>query len=299
MNEETLETRLRLHVYTLAAEIGERNVFRPGALQAAAEYITEEWRRQGYEVRPQTYQVRGVRSANLEVSREGRGRPEEILLIGAHYDSVRGSPGANDNGSGVAALLEISRLFAQVESEITVRFVAFVNEEPPFFMWKNMGSLVYARAARRRGDRIRLMASLEMLGYYNNEPGSQHYPPLFRFFFPDRADFIAFVSNLRSRRAMLQAARAFQAHSDFPLEYVTSFACIPGVAASDHFSFWRQGYPAFMVTDTAYYRYRYYHTAADTPDRICYPPFAQVTDGLYRAFAALASGESSPSDKKA
>jgi len=287
MNEETLENRLRLHVHTLAGEIGERNVFRPSALQAAADYITEEWRKQGYAVMPQCYEVLGVRCANLEVRREGRTRPEEIVLVGAHYDSVRGSPGANDNGSGVAALLEISRRFIQIEPEITVRFVAFVNEEPPFFLWKNMGSLVYARAARRRGDRIRLMVSLEMLGYYSNEPRSQHYPPLFRFFFPDQAEFIAFVSNLRSRRAMLQAVHAFRAHSNFPLEYVTTFAFIPGAAASDHFSFWRQGYPAFMVTDTAYYRYAYYHTAADTPEKLCYESFARVTDGLYQTFAAL------------
>jgi Zn-dependent M28 family amino/carboxypeptidase len=294
MNEETLETRLRLHVQTLAGEIGERNVFRPEALHAAADYIKAEWRRQGYEVKSQNYVTRGVQCENLEVSRTGSVHPKEILLVGAHYDSVRGSPGANDNGSGVAALLEISRLFVQVEPEITVRFVAFVNEEPPFFLWKDMGSLVYARAARQRGDRIRLMVSLEMLGCYSEEPGSQHYPPLFRFFFPDRARFIAFVSNLRSRKAMLQAARAFRACSDFPLEYVTSFSFIPGVAASDHFSFWRQGYPAFMVTDTAYYRYPYYHTALDTPDRIRYEPFAQVTNGLYRTFAALAQAEAVP-----
>ncbi|HEX2201397.1 MAG TPA: M28 family peptidase, partial [Gammaproteobacteria bacterium] len=87
---------------------------------------------------------------NIEVSRMGCSRPEQILLVGAHYDSVRGSPGANDNGSGVAALLEIARFFTEVEQpEITVRLVAFVNEEPPFFMWRHMGSLVYARAARK------------------------------------------------------------------------------------------------------------------------------------------------------
>jgi Zn-dependent M28 family amino/carboxypeptidase len=157
-------------------------------------------------------------------------------------------------------------------------------------MWQHMGSLVYARAARKRGDRIRLMISLEMLGYYSSKPGSQLYPPLFRFFYPDRAEFIAFVSNLRSRRLMHRAVQVFRTHSDFPLEHTTSVALVRGVAASDHFSFWRQGYPAFMVTDTAYYRYPYYHTAFDTPDKLCYQPFADLTYGLCQTFNSLASG---------
>ena len=291
MDKNLLQERLHAHVRMLASEIGERNVFRPHALEAAARYITEEWQSQGYSVTPQCYPVQGVNCANIEVSRMGRSRPEQILLVGAHYDSVRGSPGANDNGSGVAALLEIARFFTEVEHpEITVRFVAFVNEEPPFFMWQHMGSLVYARAARKRSDRIQLMISLEMLGYYSSKPGSQLYPPLFRFFYPDRAEFIAFVSNLRSRRLMHRAVQVFRTHSDFPLEHTTSVALVRGVAASDHFSFWRQGYPAFMVTDTAYYRYPYYHTAFDTPDKLCYQPFASLTYGLCQTFNSLASG---------
>jgi acetylornithine deacetylase/succinyl-diaminopimelate desuccinylase-like protein len=154
MDKNRLQGRLHAHVRTLASEIGERNVFRPHALEAATRYITEEWQSQGYSVTPQCYPVQGVNCANIEVSRMGRSRPEQILLVGAHYDSVRGSPGANDNGSGVAALLEIARFFTEMEQpEITVRLVAFVNEEPPFFMWQHMGSLVYARAARKRGDR--------------------------------------------------------------------------------------------------------------------------------------------------
>jgi hypothetical protein len=132
------------------------------------------------------------------------------------------------------------------------------------------------------------MVSLETLGFYSSEPGSQGYPPLFRYFHPDRADFIAFVSNLRSRRLMLQAVKAFRAHSDFPVEHTATFAFVPGVAWSDHYSFWKRGYRAFMVTDTAFYRYAWYHSALDTPNKLCYASFARVTNGLFGAFANLA-----------
>ncbi|MEW5943764.1 MAG: M28 family peptidase [Pseudomonadota bacterium] len=282
---------LEAHVKALAGEIGERNVFRPQALQAAADYIEGQWRSQGYRVVAQNYQARGRRCANLEIERKGKVWPSAILLIGAHYDSVVGSPGANDNGSGVAAMLEISRLFAAAEPAMTVRFVAFVNEEPPFFFWKDMGSLVYAQQAKARGDDIRLMISLETIGCYSDVPGSQRYPALLRFFYPDRGNFIAFVSNFHSRRVMHRVAAAFRAHSDFPAEHAAAFSWLPGIAWSDHYSFWRQGYRALMVTDTAFYRYPYYHTAEDTPDKLDYPRLGEVTEGLWSAFASLASGE--------
>jgi Zn-dependent M28 family amino/carboxypeptidase len=130
--------------------------------------------------------------------------------VGAHYDSVYGSPGADDNASGIAALLEISRCLAALSTVQTVRFVAFVNEEPPFFYSNGMGSAVYARAARERDDDIRLMISLEMLGYYDSRPNSQTYPPLLRSFYPNRGDFIAFVGNLRSRRQVRLVVNAFR-----------------------------------------------------------------------------------------
>ncbi len=291
MAEEITPERLERHVRRLAGDIGERNLFRLGTLEAAADWIETEWRRYGYDrVVRQEYETHGVRCANLEVTRSGTRRPAEILLIGAHYDSVRGSPGANDNGSGVAALLELSRLFAaQAPPTCTVRFVAFVNEEPPFFLTGEQGSMIYAKAARARGDDIRLMASLETMGCYSDAPGSQRYPPLFRYLYPDRADFLGLVADLRSRRAMRRLARAFRATSDFPLQHAATLRSVPGVAWSDHRSFWKQGYRALMVTDTAFYRYRYYHTAQDTPDKLNYPAFARATAGLHLAFAALAS----------
>lgn len=280
---------LSRHVRRLAADIGERNVFHPQALQAAEDYIRQCWQQQGYPVTPQDYVAMGVRSANLEITRHGSRHPDEIILLGAHYDSVRGSPGANDNGSGVAALLELSRLFSTIEPACTVRFVAFTNEEPPFFPRGRPGSMLYAREARRRGDAIRLMIALETIGSYSSTPGSQRYPPLFRYFFPDRGDYIAFVSNYRSRRPMRRLAQAFHAATDFPLQHVATSALVPGVAWSDHLSFWRKRYPAMMITDTAFYRYPYYHTAEDTPDKLNYDAFARMLNGLFPALQVLAN----------
>ena len=287
MKSEVTPNDLRKHVYTLASDIGERNVFRPQALHAAEEYITRTWQEQGYSVTRNTYDVIDVRCANLEITRPGNGESKEMILLGAHYDSVKGCPGANDNGSGIAALLELSKLFAQTDPKVTVRFVAFVNEEPPFFSWGQMGSTVYAKSARQRGDRIRFMVSLETIGYYSDTVGSQRYPPLFKYFYPDRGNFISFVSNLRSRRVMRKAVRAFRRDSTFPSEYVATFSWVPGVSWSDHLSFWKQNYRAFMITDTAFYRYRYYHTAEDTAEKLRYEAFAQCCTGLYDCFATL------------
>ena len=288
---ETLTKRLRSHVYRLADEIGERNVFIPEALHAAEDYIRQTWEAQHYDVVAQEYTVKGVRSANLEVTREGTDPDSPILLVGAHYDSVIGAPGANDNGSGVACLLELSRMFCAIEPRHSVRFVAFVNEEPPFFFSGKQGSQRYAKAARKRGDDIRLMIALETIGYYRDEPGSQNYPPFFRYFYPDRGDFISLVSNFRSRRLMRRLAKAFRRSSDFPLEHVATFAAVPGVAWSDHLSFWRQGYKALMVTDTAFYRYPYYHTAEDTAEKLDYKRLAVLTEGLFGGIHQLADAK--------
>ena len=285
---DELAARLEQHVRALAGDIGERNLFRHGTLQAAADYIAGIWGDMGYRVEEESFLARGTPCSNLAVLRPGRTASSRILVVGAHYDTVPGSPGADDNASGVAALLEMGRALRDVETRCTVRLVAFVNEEAPFFFSGEMGSLVHARAARRRGDDIVLMISLEMLGYYLDEPGSQGYPPLLRHFFPDRGNFIGFVSNLRSRGKLRQAVAAFRAHSDFPAESLATLAVVPGVALSDHLSFWRAGYHALMVTDTAFYRNPFYHTAMDTPDRIDYPSLARVTGGLSEAIADLA-----------
>lgn len=286
-----LADRLHEHVNRLAGVIGERNVWRPQALHAAADYIREEWRKQGYDVGSQRYVAHRVESENLEVERAGSVLPKEIIVIGAHYDTVPGSPGANDNASGVAALLEIGRALAGKSLRRTVRLVAFVNEEPPFFYWGAMGSGVYAKAARKRNDDIRVMVSLEMLGAYSDRPGSQDYPPIIGWFYPDRGNFIAFVSNLTSYFALKRSVGAFRSVSAFPSEYLAAPTLVPGVGWSDQLSFWREGYSALMVTDTAFYRYPYYHTAEDTPEKLDYRRMAKVVEGLAKAIGVMANDE--------
>ena len=281
-----LEDRLRQHVEQLAGEIGERNIYRPTALHAAQEYILGVWRSRDYQVETQAHWAAGVRCANLEITRQGEDQ-DAILVIGAHYDTVAHSPGADDNASGVAALLELAHLIAESRPRCTLRLVAFVNEESPFFFTRQQGSRIYARAARLRGDPIQFMLSLEMLGYYRDAPGSQRYPPMFRRFYPDTANFIALVTNLRSRREMRRLARTFRAVSDFPLEQLATFSWIPGVAWSDHLSFWREGYRAMMLTDTAFYRNPHYHAATDRPETLDYRRMSVVTRGLAEALCRM------------
>jgi hypothetical protein len=287
VNDE-MQTALRAHVTKLAGDIGERNVFHPQALRRAAAYIERVWQTQGYVVARQEYRTRGETISNLEISRAGTDPSAGIVLVGAHYDSVFGSPGANDNGTGVAALLEIAHRLTVYKPCRTVHLVAFVNEEPPFFKTVNMGSWVYVKMARARGDDIRAMLCLETIGYYSDAPDSQHYPPLINLLYPERANFIGFVSDFRSRGLLKRTVEAFRAASDFPAEYLSTFSFIPGVDWSDHWSFWREGIPAVMVTDTAPYRYPYYHTPLDTVDKVSYPQLACVTEGLLAVVTALA-----------
>jgi Zn-dependent M28 family amino/carboxypeptidase len=279
---------LRAHVEHLAGSLGERHVRRPQALDAARDYVARVWQEQGYRVERQAYLAHGIPVANLEVTLGAHEHTEGVIVVGAHYDSAPGTPGADDNASGVAALLELSRLLGGLEPRRTLRLVAFVNEEPPFFMTEQMGSAVYARRMKERGDDVYLMLSLEMLGYYRDEPGSQRYPPLFRHFYPDRGNFIGLVSNLASRRRLGELARAFREASDFPCEHAATFGWVPGIWQSDHVSFWQRGYAAAMVTDTAYYRNPHYHQASDTPDQLDYERLAAVTRGLAGALERLA-----------
>lgn len=266
------------HVSYLGEKIGERNIWKPDALQAAADYVRKQWAHQGYVVHEQAYDVAGLRCANLEVATSSD-YTARTIIVGAHYDSVRGSPGANDNGTGIAALLELSRLFAETPGH-SLRFAAFVNEEAPFFGTDLQGSELYARRARREGWNIELMIALETLGYYSTEPGSQTYPPLLRRFYPDRGDFVAMVSNLRSRSKLRRFVEAFRESTDFPVEHLASPSFVPGVDWSDHRAFWRHAYSAIMVTDTAPYRYPYYHTALDTVEHVSCAKLADVTLGL-------------------
>lgn len=277
---EKREERLRGWVHHVAGKIGERNLHRPGSLEETVRWLEEAWAGQGYEPRRLPYVSQGYGRSrevvNLEVERPGRGDGETIV-VGAHYDSVRNCPGANDNGSAVALLLELSRAFAAVEPSHTVRFVAFVNEEPPFRL---EGSDHYAQACKERGDRIRGMISLETVGFYSDREDLQRYPPLLGWLYPDRADFVAFVSNLGSFGWFRRCLSAFRGSTGFPSQGAVLPSLVSGVGWSDHASFWRQGYDALMITDTAFYRYRHYHEPTDTPDRLEYPAMARLAEGL-------------------
>ena len=287
-DEVQVRDRLEKHVSMLAGEIGERNMRHPQGLEASLDYIEKILRDLGYQVEMQEYKVEDKPVANLEAERIGTSLAGEIVVVGAHYDSVFGTPGANDNASGVAGLLEIARLLATEELSRTVRFVAFVNEEPPFYLTGDMGSRVYASRSRRRGEDIVAMLSIETIGYYSEVSGSQHYPFPFSYFYPSTANFIGFVGNFSSRRLVRHAIGTFREHTRFPSEGLAAPEWVTGVGWSDHWAFWKEGYPAIMVTDTALFRYDYYHTPQDTPDKLDYARTARVVSGLTRVVADLA-----------
>lgn len=280
--------QMRRHVEVLAGEIGERNLWRTAELEAAAKYIGDQLMASDYVVREHPHVVWDRTVKNLDVELTGRARPSEIVVVGAHYDSVIGCPGAGDNATGVAAMLELARLLEGRSLERTVRFAAFVNEEPPFCFTRQMGSLVYARDCKRRRERIVAMFSLETIGYYSDEPGSQRYPFPFGLFYPRRGNFIAFVANLSSRGLVRDSLGRFRRHAAFPSEGVAALGYLPGIFWSDHWSFWRQGYRAVMVTDTAPFRFPYYHTPQDTPDKLDYDRMARVVQGMADVVEGLA-----------
>lgn len=287
--QRKLQEELRTYVHHLADRIGERNLFCYKQLVAAATYIGTALTSFGYQVRRHSYQVSGQACENLEAEVQGKAKSADILLVGAHYDTVQGSPGANDNATGIAAMLALARTFATMTPSRTVRFVAFTNEEPPLFQSRHMGSRIYARQSREGNEKIVLMLSLETIGYYSDEPGSQSYPFPFSFFYPSTANFIAFVSNMENAPSVKQLLTAFRRHAQFPSEGGALWEWIPGVAWSDHWSFWKEGYPAIMITDTAPNRYPYYHTSADTPDKVDFARMARVVAGLQQVIAGVAN----------
>jgi hypothetical protein len=285
-DEVTLREELRADVQRLAGEIGERNMWHYAELNAAADFIENSFSRAGLHPRRDSYELHGQACHNIEA--EIPGTHPEIILIGAHYDSVFGSPGANDNGSGVAATLALARRFAGRKPEHTLRFVAFANEEPPYFLSGEMGSLVYAGRCKARGDKISAMISLETIGYFSDAPHSQTYPsPGLGLFYPKVGNFIGFVSNVHSRALLRRVVALFREHAKIPSEGAALPSFVPGVSWSDQWSFWRNGYPGIMVTDTAPFRYPYYHSANDTPDKLDYDRFTLVVSGMEKVIEGL------------
>jgi len=286
--EIILREELRADVQKLAGEIGERNMDHYSQLIAAADFIERSFSSAGLQPRLDTYQLNNLPCHNIET--ELPGASPQIIVVGAHYDSVLGAPGANDNGSGMAAVLALARRFGNRQLGQTLRFLAFVNEEPPYFQTSQMGSLVYANRCKARDDRISAMISLETIGYFSDAPNSQIYPSaLLGAFYPKVGNFIGFVGNTGSRRLVRRALSTFRRAERLPSEGAAVPAFIPGVAWSDHWSFWQQGYPAIMITDTAPFRYPHYHAMTDTPDKLDYDRFALVVSGLEAVIQDLAA----------
>lgn len=295
--QAALRDELAAHVHYIAGELGEHNMLRPAAYAAAADYIEMQLRaasrtRPDAFLRRQSFPVGAARAENIILELPGGARRDEVLVVGAHYDSVEDCPGANDNTTGVAALICLAERLAPVSLARTLRLVALANEEQPFSMSMHMGSLAYATHCRDRGDRIVGMISLETMGYFSDAPGSQRYPQPFGLLYPAQGDFIAFVGDIASRPLLHEAIRAFRENAAFPSEGGALPGFIDGVGWSDHWSFWQIGVPAIMVTDTAPFRYPHYHRPTDTPDKVDYDRLARVVDGMTTVIRSLARRDS-------
>lgn len=285
--ETKIRDLLRHELHALCVQIGERNTSRHDRLEMAAIYLEKSFINNGYKPLRQSFSAKGRSVRNIEVEIPGSDRANEIFIVGAHYDTVQGSPGANDNGTGTAALLTLSRHLTKAKPSRTLRFVAFVNEEQPYFQSELMGSMVYARRSKQRRENIVGMFSLETMGYYTDAPNSQHYPASYGRFYPATGNFIGFVGNVESAALVQQAVASFRKHAQFPSEGGALPGAVEGVGWSDHWSFWQQGYPAVEITDTAFFRYPHYHRASDTPDKIALDRFARVVAGLEHVVADM------------
>lgn len=275
-----LRDALKRDVMHLAGGIGERHMGRFSELLAAAAYIQERFTAAGLTVESQPFKAEGRDVRNLIVQIPGGDHAGEIVVIGGHYDSIPGSPGANDNASAVAAVVTLAERFAETKPKRTLRFVAFCNEEPPYFYTDAMGSLQYARRCQSNGDNIIAMISFDGLGYFTDEPGTQQYPIPMGGLYPTQGNFIGFVSNLSSRGLLRRAIGTFRQHATIPSQGAALPGRIRGVGFSDHWAFWECGYKAILITDTLPFRYPHYHTSHDTPDKLDYDSMARVVDGV-------------------
>jgi Peptidase family M28 len=282
--ERALAVVLKRHIEAVAA--GEHNIRHYDELEKAARYIEATLASYGYSVGRQEFVADGRTVRNIDVMIEPFAdiTDPEVIVVGAHYDSVVGSPGANDNGSGAAAVIELARLLRDLTGvgERRIRLVLFVNEEPPYFKTEDMGSLHYARALAERKEKVVAMYSLETIGFYTSASASQRYPAPFSLIFPDRGDFVAFVGTPYSRALVWETIRSFRSHTPFPSIGGVAPDIVPGIDWSDHWAFAQFDFPAMMVTDTAPFRYPHYHQLTDTPDKIDIESLARVVKGMER-----------------
>ncbi|MBX9671142.1 MAG: M20/M25/M40 family metallo-hydrolase [Candidatus Obscuribacterales bacterium] len=285
--EKRVATNLRLHVDELAVKIGIRHAHSGDSLKRSADYILTQFIQRGRSVVMEPFHVDGIVQHNVIADIPGRKRPDKIVVIGAHYDTVPGSPGADDNASGVAALIELAELLKSMELDCTVRLAAFFNEEENDH-WMEMGSYYHARSSHERGDDIVGMISLEMLGYFSNEPGSQKYPFPFNLYYPDAGNFIGFVGNDASRDWVRKVIGEFRKVATFASEGAAPPERYQDIARSDHWAYWQFGWPALMVTDTSNFRFPYLHGMDDTPDKCDFDSMARITVAMAKVIERLA-----------
>lgn len=297
--ETAVRDGLKKDIEQIAGHIGERNTARHDKLTDAARYIEKGLADSNYQVSRQTYDAKGQQCFNIEAETKGTTRADEIIVVGAHYDTVRGSAGANDNGSGVAALLALARGISGKSAERTVRFVAFANEEQPFFQTDAMGSLVYARRCKQRNENVIGMISLETIGYFADEPKTQRYPQAsMGQIYPTTGNFIAIIGNIESAPLVKWTTGCFREKATIPSEGAALPSRMDGVGWSDQWAFWQAGYPALMITDTAIFRYPYYHKAEDTPDKLDFDRMARVVAGLEHVVSELSNTKVSTARKQ-
>lgn len=275
--------RARRIVTELSTRFPSRNGLNPPALLGAAEFVESEFRRLGFEVESQQYFAHGVPVRNIAVVKQGANPAKPCIVLGAHYDSVIGTPGADDNASGVAAVLELARLMKDCSNQRSIHFVAFPHEEPPYFYTDRMGSRRYAKRMYDEDRRVQVMFALEMLGYAG-ERMEQKYPfPFLRQLggYPKYGNYIALVGNIRSRKMVARVREQMRRACAVGVESLNAPGFLPPLFLSDHSSFWRYSFPAMMVTDTAFLRNPHYHMPSDTADTLNYDFLAEVVMGLY------------------
>ena len=290
LDDDSRAAALDLETHIRAVASGPHNLAHPDALEASAAYIEATLHGFGYTPVPQTFRVGKSDVRNIEVVIEPPAPMSsvETLVIGAHYDSADDFPGANDNGTGVAALLELARVLHSAKTTRRLRLVFFVNEEHPYGKTPDMGSFRHANAMRERRENIIGMLALETLGHFSHEPGSQRFPFPFGLLYPNRGNFIAFVGMLGARTLVNRLVYTFRAGSSFPAIGAVAPSFIEGADLSDHWAYDHFGYPACMVTDTAPFRNPFYHSQRDTPDTVDYANLARVTAALATMIQTLA-----------
>ncbi len=278
--------RLEVHVRALADDFVPRDYAHPDHLELVAAYIREEFERAGGDPWEQPYTAGSITYRNVAAGFGPDTR--ERIIVGAHYDAAGPYPAADDNASGVAGLIELAHLLGRDPPSTRVELVAYPLEEPPFYRTPFMGSAVHAASLKRQGVRVRVMISLEMIGYFTDAPSSQQLPlAALRAFYPSRGNFIAVVGKLGQALLVRRIKRAMKRATPLDVQSLNAPRWVPGVDFSDHLNYWDAGYPAVMITDTAFYRNPHYHTAHDTADTLDYVRMAQVVEGVHAAIRAL------------